>query len=160
MQVLHDYVQSIGNHFLYSQLAIDLVQKYMDKFPRVFELLSVKSDFLQISDFEQNNNDSQALEYLSEVRKWLQELPYFRKQRKPTDLMRLSDVAREHVQKAVNDSVSRNFSVYTDIPALNELFFSTVCIRCENLEIEDEMAKSIRSRFEQCICQSITRLCF
>lgn len=123
VQVLHDYVQCVGNHFLYSQLAIDLVQKYMDKFPRVFELLSVKTDFLQISDFEQNSNDSEFLEYLSEVRKWLQELPYFKKPRKPTDLMRLSDVAREHVQKAVNDSVSRNFSVYMDITALNELFF-------------------------------------
>lgn len=107
MVVLNDYVKNIGKHFVYSQKAIDLVQQYLNKFPRVFELLSGNDENgISISDFDENNNENNALEYLAEVRRWLQELPYWKTAKKPVDIMCLSYGARDHVLKAVNDSVS------------------------------------------------------
>lgn len=110
MQILHDYVKNIGNQFVYSQQAIDLVQQYIDKFPRVFEILNASNqNDTTISEFDANNNETNGLKYLGEVRKWLQELPYWKKQRRTNDLMQLSYASRKHILQAVDKSVSRAF---------------------------------------------------
>lgn len=103
--VLHDYVKDNGKQFLYSQSAIDLIQQYMTKFPRVFELISSsEAKTISVSDFE-GINGQPALEYLAEIRKWLYELPHFKTERKPMDAMRLSTEAVKNVQEAIDNAV-------------------------------------------------------
>lgn len=104
--VAHNYVKNIGSKFIYSQQAIDLVQQYMDKFPRVFELLNTQSDngVISISDFDENNNRN-GLECVGEIRQWLQSLPYYRAGLKPVDLSRLSDDAIKDVKMAIQNAV-------------------------------------------------------
>lgn len=98
-------MKNIGTKFVYSQQAIDVVQQYMDKFPRVFELLSTsQAGLIPISDFNENNNQN-ALEYIGEIRQWLQSLPYYKGGLKAVDMSRLSEDAIKYVQKAVNDAV-------------------------------------------------------
>lgn len=104
-------MRNIGSKFIYSQQAIDLVQQYMEKFPRVFELLnstqSQSTGAIFISDFDENNNRN-GLEYVGEIRKWLQSLPYYKAGLKPVDLSRLSEDAIKDVGKAIQNAV-RNF---------------------------------------------------
>lgn len=99
-------MKNIGTKFIYSQQAIDLVQQYMDKFPRVFELLSTQSDngVISISDFDENNNRN-GVKCVGEIRQWLQSLPYYRAGLKPVDLSRLSDDAIKEVEKAIQNAV-------------------------------------------------------
>lgn len=94
-------------------MAIDVVQQYMDKFPRVFEVLSTSNaPALCISDFDENNNQN-GLEYIGEIRQWLQSLPYYKVGLKPVDLSRLSADAVKDVQTAVEDAVSKFFQSLT-----------------------------------------------
>lgn len=105
--VAHNYVKNVGSKFIYSQKAIDVVQQYMDKFPRVFELLSTsEAPALCISDFEENNNQN-GMECIGEIRQWLQSLPHYKVGLKPIDLTRLSEDAVKDVQKAVDDAVCK-----------------------------------------------------
>lgn len=111
MVLLPDYVKTNGKQFLYSQRAIDLVQKYMDKFPRIFQLInSSEASLITISDLQQNDNNLPPLEYLAEIRNWLQSLPHFKASRKPLDMMQLSDDALKHVHDAIQATVG-NFKL-------------------------------------------------
>lgn len=109
--LLNDYVKNVGKQFVYSVSAIGLVQQYMDKFPRVFELLSGGDDDekkgILISDFNENNNEGSGLEYLSQVLKWLQGLPHSKIPKRTVDLMQFSDNACTYIKKAIDASVSR-----------------------------------------------------
>lgn len=113
--VLHDYVKQNGKQFVYSQLAIDLVQQYMDRFPRVFELLnSTDSKTIRISDFADSGKRS-ALENVNEIREWLQSLPISKAKRTSLESMQLSANATKLVQFAVNNTVSKHLQfVFTD----------------------------------------------
>ncbi|XP_055313630.1 5'-3' exoribonuclease 1-like [Sitodiplosis mosellana] len=128
--VAHNYVKNIGSKFIYSQQAIDVVQQYMDKFPRVFEVLSTsEAPALLITDFDENNNPN-GLEYIGEIRQWLQSLPYYKVGLKPVDLSRLSENAVRDVQKAVDDAYNEDAKVLKlkmkwqnlYIPDLNDVF--------------------------------------
>lgn len=77
----------------------------MDKFPRVFELLSSSEAILSISDFQQENSNQTALEYLNGIQKWLQSLPHSKLTRTSPDAMHVSADAVKMVQETVNDSV-------------------------------------------------------
>lgn len=102
-------MKNLGSSFIYSQHAIDVVKQYMEKFPRVFELLSTsQTGVIQISDFVENNNHN-GLECINEIRQWLKSLPYYKGELKPVDLSYLSEDAIEYVQKAVNDAVSIHY---------------------------------------------------
>lgn len=90
---------------MYSQRAIDLVQEYLSKFPRVFELLASDDKLYTISHFEENNNRN-GLEYLTEIRDWLATLQHFKETKKPVGSLQLSDVAINDVQNAVDAAVS------------------------------------------------------
>lgn len=111
MLVLHDYVKQNGKQFVYSQAAIDLVQQYMDKFPRVFELLnSSESRSIKISEFEHSNRNGKhisALDYLSEIRAWLQSLPHNNERRTSLEAMQLSSNAVKRVQHAIYMTVKK-----------------------------------------------------
>lgn len=110
--VLHDYVQQSGTQFTYSQSAIDLVQKYMDKFPRVFELLNAsESNTIPVCDLgNTNNKDNQSgIEYLKKIRDWLQSLPQSKARRTSVETLQLSSHATKHVQHAVHATVSKIF---------------------------------------------------
>lgn len=102
----HDYVKSSGNIFIYSQKAIDLVQLYLNKFPRIFELLTTsEQNALSISDFEEDNNNQNGLEYLGEILEWLKTLPHFKEPIQPMEFKRLSDNAVNNVQESVDKVV-------------------------------------------------------
>lgn len=105
-----DYVKNIGNKFIYSQKAIDLVQQYMVKFPRVFELLNKSEAPLLCSKFDKNNNEN-GMEYVMEIRQWLQTLPHCKETLKSADFMRLTKDAIKDVQCAVNNAV--NFFIFS-----------------------------------------------
>lgn len=106
MVLLHDYVKTNGKQFLYSQLAIDLIQQYMDKFPLIIELInSSDGNVLLVSDFERNQNNQSALEYLAEICNWLQSLPHSNATRTPLDVIQFSDDALKHVYGAIRDTV-------------------------------------------------------
>lgn len=96
----------MGNKFVYSQKAIDLVQQYMNTFPRVFEVLSTSGE-LEISDFEENNNQN-GLDYLGDIRQWLKTLPHFKEVIRSVDLMQLTDEAITDVKAAIDKIVSYN----------------------------------------------------
>lgn len=102
----HAYVKNMGNKFVYSQKAIDLVQQYMNTFPRVFEVLSTSGE-LEISDFEENNNQN-GLDYLGDIRQWLKTLPHFKEVIRSVDLMQLTDEAITDVKAAIDKIVSYN----------------------------------------------------
>lgn len=56
-------MKSTGNQWLYSQKAVDVVQSYAMKFPRLFELLTSKADFV----FESELNAGREVDILNEV---------------------------------------------------------------------------------------------
>lgn len=108
MTVLHDYVKQNGKQFVYSQAAIDLVQQYLDKFPRVFELLnSSGANAISVSDLaDSNDNRKQSgRDCLAEIQQWLQSLPQCKAKRSSLETMQLSDSALNHVQYAVHNTV-------------------------------------------------------
>lgn len=108
MLLLPDYVKTNGKQFLYSQLAIDLVQQYIGKFPRIFDLInSPDSSVIALSDLEENNNNQRPLDYLAEIQAWLRTLPHFKASRTPLDYMRFSDDALKHVHDAVQVTVKK-----------------------------------------------------
>lgn len=158
MNLLHDYVKTNGKQFLYSELAIDLIQKYMNKFPLVFELInSSDANILLVSDLERNQNNQSPLEYLAEIRNWLQSLPHSNATRTPVDMMQFSDDALKHVYDAIRDTVSfisaRNFH----LKFVNLTIHFIGISRWPNSQAQNEVAKSLHSRFEQCICCSQPR---
>lgn len=102
-----------GKQFVYSQLAIDLVQQYMDKFPRVFKLLnSSELRTIRVSDFD-NNGKQSALDHLNEIRNWLQSLPISKAKRTSLESMQLSSNAIKNVHFAVHTTVSKIFSIHS-----------------------------------------------
>lgn len=99
-----------GKQLIYSQSAIDLVQQYMDKFPRVFELLN-SSGLSTIRLSELQNGKQSGLEQLKEIRDWLQSLPQSKAKRTSLETMQLSANAVKHVQFAVHTTVSKVFGL-------------------------------------------------
>lgn len=96
------YAKSEGNMWLLSDKAIDIVKQYMERFPHVFKLLNCM-ERLYVSDFNENNNS--GLEYLSQVRKWLESQPYQKETKKPVAMKQLSESAVVEVKKAVELAV-------------------------------------------------------
>lgn len=109
MLVAHNYVKKNGKQFVYSQSTIDLVQQYMDKFPRVFELLN-SSQSMRLSEF--GHSDKNAREYLTEIQTWLQSLPHNKERRTSVEAMHLSSDAIKHVQRATHATVSEISFIY------------------------------------------------
>lgn len=168
VSLLHDYVKNVGTKFIYSQKCIDLVQQYMDHFPRVFEVLS-NSDTaaIPISDFDENNNNENGFEYIRKIREWLRTLPHSKERLKPIDLMHLSDGAIREVRKAVTESVSfPSIFIYIKIhiqktAAIVFLNFSIKVHKgTEDAQAQNEVAKSLHSRYEQCVCRSMFECSF
>lgn len=106
MKMLPGYAKSEGNTWLLSDKAIYVVKQYMEKFPHIFQLLNCM-ERLYVSDFNENNNG--GLEYLSEVRKWLDAQPYQKEAKKPVAMKHLSESAITEVKKAVEDAVRSTF---------------------------------------------------
>lgn len=78
----------------------------MDKFPRIFELISAPdSSVITISDLKENNNNQPPLEYLAEIQKWQRSMPHYKATRTPLDVMRFSDDALKYVLDAVHATV-------------------------------------------------------
>lgn len=102
MKMLPGYAKSEGNMWLFSEKAIDVVKQYMEKFPLVFELLNCM-ERLYVTDFKENNNG--GLEYLSQVRQWLEVQPYKKEAKKPVAMKQLSESAIAEVKRAVEDAV-------------------------------------------------------
>lgn len=163
MAVLHDYVKQNGKQFVYSQLAIDLVQQYMDRFPRVFELLnsSESKSCIRVSEFE--NGKQSALDNLNEIRDWLNSLPISKAKRTSLESMQLSNNAIKHVQFAVHSTVSEKTFIpnlllksieLNENRKLNEINFGIAWNRGKNSPAQNEMGKSLRSGSEQCFCGS------
>lgn len=163
MKTLSDYVLNINNRFLYSQQAIDLVKQYLDKFPRVFELVASNSKGLSISDLAENNNTN-GLEYLAEIRQWLGTLPHFKETQTPNGSMHLSEDAINEVVKAVNDAVSITFCfvLYFQINC-KSINPNCVILKGQNgasaAQDQMEVAKHLCSRFEQCFGHPMSRRC-
>lgn len=79
----------------------------MQKFPRVFEVLlsKEKSKSIIASDFDENNNIQDGIEYLDQVKQWLRSLPHFNETCKPAKSSQLSIEAIEEVKRAVHQAV-------------------------------------------------------
>lgn len=76
------YVKSTGNQWLYSQKTVDLIQAYAMKFPRLFELIGSKNDFV----FESELNAGRKAggdSMLKEIQQWLREQPHNSVSRQP-----------------------------------------------------------------------------
>lgn len=81
----------------------------MDKFPRVFDVLSKSNEgAVSVSDFDGNNGEN-GLDYINEVRKWLCALPHHKERLKSVDLTYLSECAVKEVKKAIAELVSFPF---------------------------------------------------
>lgn len=119
MKILPGYAKSEGNIWLLSDKAIDVVKQYMETFPHVFQLLN-SMERMYVSDFNQNNND--GLEYLSQVRKWLEIQPYQKEAKKPVAMKQLSESAIAEVKKAVQCAVRP--------------FRSNILVCCQSSEIK------------------------
>lgn len=107
MKMIPGYAKSTGNMWLLSEKAIDVIKQYMERFPRVFELLDLM-ERLYVSDFNENNNDN-GLENLLHVQKWLEMQPYHKEAKISVEMKELSDTAIAEVKKAVEDAV-RSFA--------------------------------------------------
>lgn len=115
MTMLPKYVKSVGNFWVFSKDAVELVENYMKKFPRVFEVLASNENGLAVSDFDENNNNN-GLDYLTEVCKWLKEQPHYGHAKKPANFVRMSDSAIQEMKLAVEQAVrfSIEFEKYSD----------------------------------------------
>lgn len=105
--VKEEYVKSIGNMYLYSQKAIDLVEEYLRRFPRLFILLS-KMDAIGIistRNFE-DNADINGMTYLTEITDWLAQLPCFREKMKPANIIDVLPEVYDDIKRAVQETVS------------------------------------------------------
>lgn len=95
------YVKSTGNQWLYSQKAVELIQAYAMKFPRLFELIGSKSDFVFESELNAGRkSDSDSM--LKEIQHWLKEQPHNNISRQPCGTNCLTNHSLEEIVKAVN----------------------------------------------------------
>lgn len=102
-----EYVKSVGKMFLYSQKAIDLVEEYLRRFPRLFIILSKMDAIGRITtrNFE-DNADLDGMMYLTQITDWLAQLPCFREKLKPANIIDVSPEVYDDIKRAVQETVS------------------------------------------------------
>lgn len=100
-----DYVKSIGQVFIYSQKAIDLVSEYLQRFPRLFIILSRHDSSLPLCVDQFDDGSTSGVDYIKNVTDWLAGLPCSHSQLTNTNTMNLSVEAYDDVKRAVQESV-------------------------------------------------------
>lgn len=101
------YVKSIGNVFIYSAKAVELVAEYLRKFPRMFIILS-KHDSgtsLTVQHFDESR-ELNGLDFLKNVREWLAGLPCQNEQLKDVNTIDLPSTIYDDIKRATQDAVS------------------------------------------------------
>lgn len=123
--------------YVYSQKAIDLVEEYLRRFPRLFVILSKHrtGDMIRARDFEART-DLDGMAYLAEIIAWLAELPCFMEKMKPANIIDLSTAAYDDVKRSAQETVSRwiHAILYSNFHVLHS-FILTVSILGRNASV-------------------------
>lgn len=103
-----DYTRCEGRNWLYSQKTVDLVQQYVLKFPKVFELLNKqgKTDFIFESDLgecsaDDGNSEENSKKPLTRITNWLKDLPHNKALRRSVGSASLNRSAIEKLVEAL-----------------------------------------------------------
>lgn len=102
---MNDFVKCDSGAWNYSQAAIDLVNEYLQQFPRLAEVLNSSEIF--VSDFAPNHL-SEGKQYLNDITRWLAQHPKIVYARTQIAGKTLSDVVIEKIVTSVDDLVTKS----------------------------------------------------
>lgn len=95
-----EYVKNNTTGWYYSQKTIDLVKEYVQKFPRIFQIMN-STNTISSTDFAENNREN-GKTYVDNIKKWISEQSHLKLSKRKTSTKSVSQSTIQEIIAVVD----------------------------------------------------------